>query len=270
MGYMDSSTSTIISVLTTLGRQALARGDSSFRITKFKLGDDEINYQLYNIGNIDNEDGDIVSTPILEPSTNPDSALRFPLVTLPEGTKRVAELSLTPHNVILNLSTTNNIFTAQANTLYNQDAYYLVSFNNVNSSYINSVAVTQFSTTYLVNNQSSETNYEYLVRADSDIQSSVAKWNVAVTLKRTREAEITINSDAPENNPNLSVIGATPVSSNILLFTMIVMGRDSGAFTTIDIFGNKGGRTNTPRVNTPTDLDQLQQSSDNSILGGNN
>lgn len=267
MGYMDSSTSTITSVLTTKGREALARNDSTFRITKFKLGDDEINYQLYNIGNIDSEDNDILAIPILEPSTNPDSALRFPLVTLPEGTKRVAELSISPQNVILNLSSVNNIFTAEAATLYNQDSYYLVSFNNINSTFVNSVAVTQYSTTHLVNNQSSLTFYEYLVQADSDIQSSKAKWNVAVTLKKNDPRVV---DSTPTTNSEDSTVVGSPVRSNILLFTMIVLGKDSGAFTTLDIYGNTGGRVVVdPNVNDPRVVDQLQQSSNNTIIGGN-
>lgn len=40
MGYINSSTATIVSILTRTGRRVLARNDGTFRITKFKIGDD--------------------------------------------------------------------------------------------------------------------------------------------------------------------------------------------------------------------------------------
>jgi len=48
MGWLDNSTNNIIldAVLTDYGRQALARNDGSFRITKFSLADDEVNYGI--------------------------------------------------------------------------------------------------------------------------------------------------------------------------------------------------------------------------------
>ena len=47
MGFLDNSGDIILdAVLTDAGRKELAAG--TFSITKFALGDDEINYQLYN------------------------------------------------------------------------------------------------------------------------------------------------------------------------------------------------------------------------------
>ena len=49
MSFLDNSGDIILdAVLTDAGRERLARGDGSFKITKFALGDDEINYELYN------------------------------------------------------------------------------------------------------------------------------------------------------------------------------------------------------------------------------
>ena len=49
MGFLDHSTNNVIidAVLTDRGRELLARNDGSFEITKFALGDDEIDYNLY-------------------------------------------------------------------------------------------------------------------------------------------------------------------------------------------------------------------------------
>ena len=50
MGFLQGDTNNIIldAVLTDTGRARLARADGSFQITKFALGDDEINYGSYN------------------------------------------------------------------------------------------------------------------------------------------------------------------------------------------------------------------------------
>ncbi len=49
MAFLDNSGDIILdAVLTDTGRHRLARGDGSFRIAKFALGDDEINYTLYD------------------------------------------------------------------------------------------------------------------------------------------------------------------------------------------------------------------------------
>ena len=48
MGYLDNSIITVDAILTKKGRELLARGDGSFKITQFALSDDEIDYTLYN------------------------------------------------------------------------------------------------------------------------------------------------------------------------------------------------------------------------------
>ena len=45
MAFLDNSGDIILdAVLTDLGRERLARGDGSFKITKFAVADDEIDY----------------------------------------------------------------------------------------------------------------------------------------------------------------------------------------------------------------------------------
>ena len=49
MAFLDNSGDIILdAVLTDTGRYRLAKGDGSFKIVKFALGDDEINYGLYD------------------------------------------------------------------------------------------------------------------------------------------------------------------------------------------------------------------------------
>ena len=46
MGYLNNAVVTVDAILTDKGRELLARGDGSFRITQFGLSDDEIDYSL--------------------------------------------------------------------------------------------------------------------------------------------------------------------------------------------------------------------------------
>ena len=49
MAFLDNSGDIILdAVLTDTGRLRLAKGDGTFRIVKFALGDDEIDYGLYD------------------------------------------------------------------------------------------------------------------------------------------------------------------------------------------------------------------------------
>ena len=49
MAFLDNSGDIVLdAVLTDTGRMRMAAGDGSFKIVKFALGDDEIDYTLYN------------------------------------------------------------------------------------------------------------------------------------------------------------------------------------------------------------------------------
>jgi hypothetical protein len=81
MGFLDNSGDIILDVvLTDHGRMLLAKGDGSFQITKFALGDEEIDYSLYNKLHASGSayyDLEILQTPILEAFTNNASNLEL-------------------------------------------------------------------------------------------------------------------------------------------------------------------------------------------------
>ena len=86
MAFLDNSGDIILdAVLTDTGRLRLAQGDGSFKISKFALGDDEVNYELYNKSHASGSayyDLEILQTPILEAFTNNTSNLKTKLVSL--------------------------------------------------------------------------------------------------------------------------------------------------------------------------------------------
>lgn len=106
MGFLDSSSSIVTAILTRRGRELLAKNDGSFRIVKFAFGDDEINYQLYNSAT--ENDTDILNLPVLEPSSNELTALRYRLITAPQGTIQVAYLTVAPVFLALQNQTVRN------------------------------------------------------------------------------------------------------------------------------------------------------------------
>lgn len=71
-------------VLTELGRFRLAEGAGNFNITKFALGDDEIDYSLYDTSlATENQDDVIMLTPVLEAVPDSVSGIRHFLYTAP-------------------------------------------------------------------------------------------------------------------------------------------------------------------------------------------
>ena len=86
MAFLDNSGDIILdAVLTDTGRMRLAKGDGSFKITKFAMGDDEINYSLYNRNHASGSayyDLDILQTPVLEAFTNNASSMKSKLVSM--------------------------------------------------------------------------------------------------------------------------------------------------------------------------------------------
>lgn len=85
MAFLDNSGDIILdAVLTDTGRLRLAQGNGSFKIVKFALGDDEINYELYNSSHSNGSayyDLEILRTPVLEAFTNNASSMKSRLIS---------------------------------------------------------------------------------------------------------------------------------------------------------------------------------------------
>jgi hypothetical protein len=92
MAYLDNTAGiTVDAILTKKGRQKLASGQS-LNITKFALGDDEIDYTLFEPAHPKGSafyDNAILNIPITEASPDETLVLRHKLVTLPKGTTQI-------------------------------------------------------------------------------------------------------------------------------------------------------------------------------------
>jgi hypothetical protein len=97
MAILNPTTVTVDAVLTTKGRELLARNDGSFQITQFSLADDEIDYTLYNPSHPSGSAfyGEAIENmPVIQAFPNDTQIMRYKLVTLPRGTSRLPVISL--------------------------------------------------------------------------------------------------------------------------------------------------------------------------------
>lgn len=84
MGFLNHATNNVIidAVLTERGRELLSRNDNSFSISKFRLGDDEVDYSiLEKYGLIIGKEKIEKNTPIFEAITDESIALKYPIRT---------------------------------------------------------------------------------------------------------------------------------------------------------------------------------------------
>jgi hypothetical protein len=105
MGYLDNSAVTIDAVLTLKGRELLAKGMSEFNITQFAVGDDEVDYSLWNTAHPLGSAyyGTIIENmPITEAVPDETQALKYKLITLPKGSTRIPVISVGSTSLTLN------------------------------------------------------------------------------------------------------------------------------------------------------------------------
>lgn len=212
MAYLNNSVVTVDAILTKKGRELLARGDGSFRITQFSLSDDEIDYTLYNTSHPSGSSyyGEAIENmPLLEAFPDETQIMKYKLVTLPRGTARLPILDLGYSAITLK-----------------QGA---------------SLALTPQTLNYLGANQTFETNGYTATIADARVLSTFNGVGV-----NTEAAAVLNGTTTLGTNVSRSVIGtsinitATNVntlfgSNTQLQTTITVIGRDSGARLTIPV-----------------------------------
>ncbi len=212
MGYLNNSVVTVDAILTTKGRELLARGDGSFKITQFALSDDEIDYTLYNPTHPSGSafyGQAIENMPLLEAFPETTQNLRYKLVTLPRGTakmpvldigfsqitlKQGASLSITPQT--LNYLNSNQVFEANGYTATIADVRVLNTFNGVGIQTEEATALNQTET----------------------LGTNVSKTVLGTTLNLTATTVNTLFGTNTELNTTLQIVG-----------------RDSGARITVPL-----------------------------------
>lgn len=129
MGYLNNSVVTIDAILTKKGRERLAQGDGTFQIIQYALGDDEIDYTMYNPNHPSGSAfyGEAIENmPLLEAFPDETQIMKYKLTTLPRGTIVIpyitsigASYSLIQSDVQTITPTTSKGNGQQENELYN-------------------------------------------------------------------------------------------------------------------------------------------------------
>jgi hypothetical protein len=162
MGYLSNQIVTVDAILTKKGRELLAKGDGSFKITQFALADDEIDYTLYNPNHPNGSAyyGEAIeSMPLLEAFPDENQIMKYKLTTLPRGTaklpildlgfaairlKQGASLAITPQT--LNYLGSSNAFEAAGYVATIADARVLSNFNGVGINTTEAIALNSTTT----------------------------------------------------------------------------------------------------------------------------
>ena len=212
MGYLDNSSITVDAILTKRGRELLSCNDGSFKITQFALGDDEIDYTLFNENHPNGTQyaaEAIENMPLIEAIPNGQNMLLSKLITLSRNTSAIP-------NIETNFTNGITIRKGQTVTI-NPTTYNLQGTNQAGqeSGYIFTIINAQYQDTFKAN---------VLGGAVKTVQAS-PYFTVATTKSVGPGASLYIK--ATTNNALFSTT-LTSVSTSI-----IVEGADTGAKVTI-------------------------------------
>lgn len=145
MAYLDNTEITVDAILTKKGREKLAAG-SGLTITKFSLGDDEIDYSLYEPAHPKGSayyDTPIRAIPITEASPDETQVLKYKLVTLPKGTTKIPKVEFGIPNIAVNQNSGQVSLSPTTSPSGNTQSGYTLVLSNRNAGSIVGSGLTQ-------------------------------------------------------------------------------------------------------------------------------
>jgi hypothetical protein len=216
MGYLNNTAVTVDAILTAKGRELLARGDGSFRITQFALSDDEIDYTLYNPNQPSGSAfyGEAIENmPLLEAFPDETQIMKYKLVTLPRGTARMPVLDIGYSSITIKQGASLAI-TPQTLNYLSQTALY------ESSGYTFTISDVRLFNTF--NGVGINTPDVQALNQSTTIGTNVSKTVVGTTL-----------------NLSATTINTLFGSNTSLSATLQVVGRDSGARLQIPVIVTK-------------------------------
>jgi hypothetical protein len=212
MGFLNNSVVTVDAILTNKGRELLARGDGSFKITQFALSDDEIDYSLYNPTHPSGSSyygQALENMPLLEAFPETTQNLRYKLVTLPRGTAKMPVLDIGQLAVVLKQGASIAITPQTLNYLGNNQVYE-------SSGYTATIADVRVLNTF--NGVGVNTEQANQLNQTQTLGTNVSKTVVGTTINLTATTVNTLFGTNSQLNTTLQIVG-----------------RDSGARITIPV-----------------------------------
>lgn len=216
MGYLNNQIVTVDAILTKKGRELLAKGDGSFKITQFALSDDEIDYTMYNP---EHPSGSayygeaIENMPLLEAFPDETQIMKYKLATLPRDTAKMPIVTLGQGNLIMKQTEEKTI--------------------------------TPQTLEYLGNNSTFESSGYLFIVGDARLFSSITGTGIdtqsANALNSTQTIGTNVSKTVIGTSLTLKATGVNTLfgSNSTLYSTLTVVGRDSGARVQIPIQINK-------------------------------
>ena len=218
MGYLNNQVVTVDAILTTKGRELLAKGDGSFNITQFALSDDEIDYTLYNPSNPSGSAyyGEAIQNmPLLEAFPDETQMMKYKLVTLPRDTAVMPTVGIGFGTLALKQTQTETItpetFNYLNNTTTKETSGYSFTFSDVR----------QFSSILgngITTDQANQLNSQSLSTNGTDVSKTVI--GMSCTVRATGVS---------------TLYGTTGTAATTLSSLLTVVGLDSGARIQIPI-----------------------------------
>ena len=135
MAYLNNAEITVDAILTKKGREKLAAGEG-LSISKFALGDDEIDYTLYEPAHPKGSayyDAAIKAIPITEASPDETQVLKYKLVTLPKGTVKIPKVEFGVPSISVNQTSGQVSLTPTTSPSGNSQSGYTIVLSNKNA-----------------------------------------------------------------------------------------------------------------------------------------
>ena len=203
MGYLNNSVITVDAILTTKGRELLARNDGSFQITQFALGDDEIDYTLYNPNHPSGSAfyGEAIDNmPLLEAFPSELQIMKYKLTTLPRGTAKLPVLDLGYAAITLKQGAQLSITPQTLNYLGNEQIFET-------SGYSATIGDIRLFSTFTGQGIQSEAATNANTSATQTIGTSVSKTVIGTQINVTATTVNTLFGTNTELKSTLTVIG---------------------------------------------------------------
>ena len=221
MGYLNNNVVTVDAILTTKGRELLAKGDGSFNITSFALSDDEIDYTQFNP---ENPSGSayygeaIQNMPLLEAFPDENQMMKYKLVTLPRNTAKMPVVTAGVTVIKLKQTATYTVSPQTLNYLGNNST-------SESSGYVFTVSdVRQFSTQNGVLGQGLGTSEEQNLNS------------VSMQTNGTNVSRTVIGTSCVLTATGINTLyGQGGNAATTLYSTLTIIGRDSGARVQVPI-----------------------------------
>ena len=222
MGYLDNSSITVDAILTKRGRELLSRNDGSFKITQFALGDDEIDYTLFNENHPNGTQyasEAIENMPLIEAIPDGSNMMKSQLITLSRGKSLLPYIAVSgPTNDKVTLIKGNGSSTSIVPSTYN-------------------LANTTLSGPEPGGYKFTVVNFNYLNSMTSDDLTSGSPMELDVYGGTEAIAEVVIGNEV--NLVATDELALFPTGTDSLTTTLIIEGMTTGARKTLQIIVNR-------------------------------